>query len=102
MANPWLQPWAVGTGMGGHFNGQQNGPTMEEMSSNPATSKAPATSPDPRERDLAEPMVGGLAAISDDLIQGDLNQRVREALKSPGIMALSTVGADGPWTNPVQ
>lgn len=32
----------------------------------------------------------------------DLNARVREALQRTEIMALSTVGADGPWTSPVQ
>jgi threonine dehydrogenase-like Zn-dependent dehydrogenase len=32
----------------------------------------------------------------------DLNARVREGLRRAEIMALSTVGADGPWTSPVQ
>jgi general stress protein 26 len=32
----------------------------------------------------------------------DLNRRVKEALGRTDIMALSTVGSDGPWTAPVQ
>ncbi len=32
----------------------------------------------------------------------DLNRRVGEALDSTQIMALSTIGPDGPWTSPVQ
>lgn len=32
----------------------------------------------------------------------DLNGRVREALDRSQIMALSTIGPDGPWTSPVQ
>jgi nitroimidazol reductase NimA-like FMN-containing flavoprotein (pyridoxamine 5'-phosphate oxidase superfamily) len=31
-----------------------------------------------------------------------LNARVREALDRTEIMALSTLGPDGPWTSPVQ
>jgi general stress protein 26 len=34
--------------------------------------------------------------------QADLDERVREALARTDIMALSTVGPDGPWTSPVQ
>ena len=32
----------------------------------------------------------------------DLAQRVREALARTDIMAVSTIGPDGPWTSPVQ
>jgi general stress protein 26 len=32
----------------------------------------------------------------------DLAERVREALRRTEIMALSTIGPDGPWTSPVQ
>jgi hypothetical protein len=32
----------------------------------------------------------------------DLNARVREALGRTEILALSTLGPDGPWTSPVQ
>jgi len=32
----------------------------------------------------------------------DLNGRVKEALARTDIMALSTIGSDGPWTSPVQ
>ena len=34
--------------------------------------------------------------------QADLAERVREALVRIDIMALSTIGPDGPWTSPVQ
>lgn len=36
------------------------------------------------------------------VMSDDLNQRVREALGRTEIMALSTIGPDGPWTSPVQ
>jgi hypothetical protein len=32
----------------------------------------------------------------------DLKRRVKEALERTDIMALSTIGTDGPWTAPVQ
>ena len=32
----------------------------------------------------------------------DLTRRVREALERTDIMALSTIGANGPWTAPAQ
>jgi hypothetical protein len=35
--------------------------------------------------------------VSEDLIR-----RVKEALERTDIMALSTIGPDGPWTAPVQ
>jgi len=37
-----------------------------------------------------------------DVVSKDLTRRVREALERTDIMALSTIGADGPWTAPVQ
>jgi general stress protein 26 len=35
-------------------------------------------------------------------VSEDLNRRVKEALERTEIMALSTIGSDGPWTAPVQ
>jgi len=32
----------------------------------------------------------------------DLKRKVKEALERTDIMALSTIGTDGPWTAPVQ
>jgi hypothetical protein len=37
-----------------------------------------------------------------DVVSKDLTRRVREALERTDIMALSTIGANGPWTAPVQ
>jgi hypothetical protein len=33
-----------------------------------------------------------------DVVSKDLTRRVREALERTDIMALSTIGVDGPWT----
>ncbi len=35
-------------------------------------------------------------------VRDDLKRRVGEALERTEIMALSTIGPDGPWTSPVQ